>query len=127
MNTILDIQKSGFPNIEKKYVVETLEELFEAIEDALKINPLIEEIKVKKTDKLNIQDLIYNHGFDFFYYNSDGKIRFRGFTKWVYFKNDNPVFFDSSCSGTDTQPHTSTFRHQSYTTLDFDRCEKIIF
>lgn len=125
--TIIDIKKSGFPKVEKTYNVESLTELFEAIDDALKINPLIELIKVRRSEIIDVQKWKNKYGFDFFNYTDKREIKFRGFTKWVYFKNDMPVFFDDSCSGTDTQPHTATFKSLEYDTLEFDRCEKIRF
>ena len=127
MPTILNIKKSGFPDIEKIYSVESLTDLFEAIEDGLKINPSIHKINVRQNINIDVAKWMNENGFDFYNYSTNGEIRFRGFTKWVYFKNDTPVFFDSACSGTDTPPHTTTFRNSVYVNLKFDYYKKITF
>lgn len=126
MKTILDIQKPGFPSVKKIYKVESPTELFEAIEGALNIDPLIEKIKVQPSDRIHVSEWASKYGFDFSNYFK-GEIKFRGFTRWVYFKDKEPVFFDSYCSGTDTKPHTASFRSSIYLTLEFDECKKIRF
>ncbi len=127
MRTILSIEKPGFSDVDTKYNIESLSDLFYSIEDALKINPLIEKIRVIKNEKIDVEEWMFKNGFDFSNYSNKGEIRFRGFVKWVYFKKNVPVFFDSACSGIETPPHTCTFNHDEYKTLDFDRYQKIKF
>jgi hypothetical protein len=127
--TILDIapKPKKTQTVDKIYSVKSIYELFGAINDALKINPVIESIQI--TRNVNIDEVLFNtnHGLNLFNYTNKGEVKFRGFTRWVYFKNDTPIFFDSACSQTDTPPHTATFKSSVYETLEFDRFEKIEF
>ncbi len=128
MKTILDIKKTTHvPVRETIYNVESLSDLFAAIEDALKTNPLVEKIKVRHSESIDVQKWMYKYGFDLYDYASYGEIKFKGFSKWVYFNNDIPVFFDDSCSGIDVPPHTTTFKSNEYDILEFDSYKKIQF
>lgn len=125
-NTVLNIKKSGFPKVEKVFNVKTIEDLFNSINEVLEINPLAETINVKKCVEISgqVNDWKNKYGFDFYNYDK-GIIRFRGYRRWVYFYKSEPVLFDSSCSGTDTKPHTISSRLKEYDTLLFDDCKLI--
>jgi hypothetical protein len=121
MKTVLSIKKPAIYDI--TYQINSVDDIFSAIEASLKINPLNDKIRVELSSLINIEAICHVYGFEFIYPNY---IRFTGYKRWVYFKNDTPVFFDDSCIYTDTEPHTASFKKKEYYTLDFDRCAMVM-
>ena len=122
MKTILSIQK--IDTSERVYQVNSIDELFDAIDKEIAQNTNASQIKLESLenlDKFYLRDAL---GFDI--YQADRKIiKFRGYKVWAYFKNNEPVFFDFACSGINLAPHIVGGRNKIYDTLDFDRFEKI--
>lgn len=121
MRTVLSIKKPAVYDI--IYRINSVDDIFSAIEASLKINPLNDKIRVELSSKVDVHNLCHIHGLEFIYPNF---IKFTGYVRWVYFKDDTPVFFDDSCIYTDTEPHTAPFKKKEYDTLDFDRCDLVM-
>jgi hypothetical protein len=134
MKTVLDIKKKPQykPN-DKEYTINSIDDVFNAIDDTLRINPDSKLINVrfnKEFIESQIVELFSKYGFEInnsFYPDYKDSIRFRGLTRWVYFKDDKPVHFDSTGSGTDTPSHLCSFPPSIFETLEYDRFEKITY
>jgi hypothetical protein len=110
------------------YSLNNIDDIFEAIEDALKINPKCQVIHFKMNDFIHEKrfEIGVKYGFDTFNL-SKGILRFRGYTRWVFFKDNVPVYFTEESSGMEEPPYYSKIKNGIYETLEFDRHEKINF
>jgi hypothetical protein len=134
MNTIkktaLDLRTPP-PKEPKVYEANSIEELFDAIYEELTVNPKTETILLKVNSFLysNLGYLDHDCGFETWGLlgKNIGYLRFKSYSKWVFFKDNVPVYFTDECAGTDHPPHNSVIKKGVYESLDFDRCEKIYF
>lgn len=128
MNTVLDIKKADTNNAIVIYKdVNNIVALFDAVNDTLNINPSANKIRVLKNNWLsnNINYISNIIGFDCSSEADYYDFKFRGYYRWVYFKDGKPIYFDSSCCLTDQPSHKSTYRSKIYETLEFDKYEKV--
>jgi len=131
--TVLDLIASPrLKLIEDVFETTTIEGVFQIIQDVLKknptqffinlkVNPEIQKLQKKLEDK---------HGFDISYSYSQTTIclRFRGYARWVYFRNGVPVYFTSSCSGILGKSPHETFGYKSeFSKLKFDDYKRLEF
>ena len=123
METVLNLSKPK-TKIEVVYNIDSIDDLFIKIKYIIKNNQKQNYINIQNYNNLNIKDLIYKYGFNVITYNNM-RIQFKGYTRWVYFKNNKAIRFDNSGSGTDTPSHLCGFIDDTYINLDFDRFEKI--
>ena len=99
IKTILDLKRyKELPNADTVYDLDSIDDILLKIQKLS--NQDLEYLFVKSISKDLRKDLENLYGFKIW----DNKIYWTGYSRWVYFLDNVPIYFASSCSQTDTAP-----------------------
>ena len=129
MKNMIEISRWRVPPKLPVYSFSSGEELISIVKEVLSTDRSIKEIKLRTEDYLRIRgdyNLLCLYGFGDSM-STTTMLALQGYSLWVYFYKDKVVYATDSCSGTETPPHTATFKDKAFTNLQYDFFNKIDF